>query len=132
MQIFLDTSDPATINTSLALFEWYYIGNNAKHLLLPEQTTLCLITHNALLKNYPNPTYAVIDEFCWTNIAKKFIEQFPKRAIFLANIFLKSMQNKNNIFDGYDVETLEILNLICALDPSRVFGALSKNMWSPH
>ena len=131
MQIFLDTSDPATINTSLALFEWYYIGNNAKHLLLPEQTTLCLITHNVLLKNYPNPTYAVIDEFCWTNIAKKFIEQFPKRAIFLANIFLKSMQNKNNIFDGYDVETLEILNLICALDPSRVWSVVKKYVEPP-
>ena len=49
MNVLLNTSDVSIINTALALFESYYISSNSGR-LLPVEATLCLITHDLLLK----------------------------------------------------------------------------------
>ena len=129
-QILLDAADIATLNISLALFEQYYISNNSTH-MLPEVATFQLITHDLLLRKSASPEYTVMDKFCWTNIAKKFIEQFPERTLALADIFLKNMRNENNLFSGPNSETLETLDLICASKPVHVWKIIQMYIGPP-
>ena len=130
MNVLLNTSDVSIINTALALFESYYIGSNSGR-LLPVEATLCLITHDLLLKECTTPKYTLMDKFYWTNITTKFIELFPKNAITLLDIFLKNIANKNNIFSGHGDQSLEIFDVICKLTPARVWGVIQKYIEPP-
>ena len=126
----LDARDIESLNVALALFEWYYIRGNSTR-VLPEKTAFRLISHELLLRESTNPKYATVDKFCWTSIAIKFIEQAPERAISLADIFLKSMGNRNNIFSGYGSETLKVLDLISMSKPTTIWEIVHKYIGPP-
>ena len=129
MRILLDAADSETLNAALALFEWYYIRCNSR--ALPETIAHRLISHDLLLKESASPKSVMMNKLCWTNIAKKYVKQFPERTIVLADTFLKGMGNKNNIFSGYGSNTLEVLDLICELRSTVVWAVIQKYIGPP-
>ena len=129
MCILLDATDGETLNVALALFEWYYISSNSR--ALPETISHRLICHDLLLKESINPKSTMMDKLSWTNISKKYVEQFPERTIVLADTFLKSMGNNNNIFSEYGSNTLEVLDLICELKSTIIWAVIQKYIGPP-
>jgi len=110
---------------AVPLFAEYYASKEPKH-ALPYDITLQLICNDLLFDDNSSERNRWMDEHFWTEIAEKFVEQFPDKSSILADKMLQNMDKENNILDGYHSETLEVLDLMSNLNPESLWESIKK------
>lgn len=129
-EFLLDCDDAYSISILLQLYDSYYIRGELKH-SLPEQITFKLLTHPSLIgKNEPYRRNTM-DEFDWSLVAKKFINDHPVRSLELAENMLEHFEEEGSIVNTYSKYVMEILDSITSRYPLEVWELITKFIGPP-
>ena len=124
----LGSNSPSAVSVALNLYNAYYYRIETRK-SLPEELTLSLLTHLSLVCG----KYEMhqLDEHCWAEIAKVFIELYPEKSIELASIMLEHFGEDGTIFESHFSQTQEVLNRITSSHPSEVWDIAVKYLGPP-
>jgi hypothetical protein len=129
-EFLLDCNDAYSISILLQLYDSYYIHGESK-LPLPEQTTFKMLTHPSLIgKNEPYRRNTM-DEFNWSLVAKKFINNYSARSLELAETMLEHFEEEGSIVNTYSKYVMEILDGITSRFPIEVWELITKFIGPP-
>jgi len=129
-EFLLDCNDAYSISILLQLYDSYYIHGESK-LPLPEQTTFKMLTHPSLIgKNEPYRRNTM-DEFNWSLVAKKFINDHPAKSLELAENMLEHFEEEGSIVNTYSKHVMEILDNITSKHPLEMWELITKFIKPP-
>ena len=130
IEFLLNSSDTYAISIALTLYNFYYLRNERKR-TLPEELTLKLLMHPLLFQKTENGKRDQMDEYCWTEIGKIFVQLYPERSLELADRIFEHFGEDGTIFEGFSSQTLVVINEITRLYPKEVWRKIKKYLGPP-
>jgi hypothetical protein len=129
-EFLLECNDAHSISILLQLYESYYIRDEPK-LRLPEQTTLKILIHPSLIgKNEPYRRNTM-DEFEWSLVARKFINNHPAKSLELAKNMLEHFEEEGSIVSIYSNHVMEVLESITSSYPPEIWELITRFIGPP-
>ncbi len=129
-EFLLGCNDAYSISILLQLYDSYYMRGESKP-SLPEQITFKMLTHPSLIgKNEPYRRNTM-DEFNWSLVANKFIDNHPVRSLELAENMLEHFEEEGSIVNTYSKHVMEILDGITSRYPLEVWELITKFIGPP-
>jgi len=125
---FLLTKDEEYISsTILDLYEYFY--TKSKETILPCELTYKVLTQPALF--HSGIKRGQMDDYNWTEIGKKFVENCPSKVLDLGKIIIENFGNDDTILDGFYSETEELINAIAKKYPDEIWDLVSNRLGPP-
>ncbi|MHA1381121.1 MAG: hypothetical protein ACTSRG_22365 [Candidatus Helarchaeota archaeon] len=129
IRFLLNANDVTAAFIAADLFNFYYISKKSNH-NLPKKLTLDLLIHPSFYKKRFDIKQEQLADYHWTEIAKKYIDNYPKLSLPIAEKMLEHLGEDNTIFDGFMSSTLVVITLILKNNPTAVWD-LIKNYFEP-
>lgn len=126
----LESPDSDAIFVAIDLYGFYYVRKDPKY-PLPGELTFKLLTHKSLLHPPTKDKRNQMDEYHWTEIGKRFVQNFPQKSLELAGILIKHFGEEGTIFESFFSQTQTVLNEIIRQYPSEVWGKLTEYLGPP-
>ncbi len=126
----LESPDSDAIFVALDLYSFYYAWKDSRY-PLPEDLTFKLLTHESLLHQAKEDRRHQMDEYHWTEIGKRFVQNFPHKSLDLAGIIIKHFGEDGTIFESYFSQTQTVLNEIMRQYPSEVWEKITEYLGPP-
>ena len=129
-EFLLDCNDAYSVSILLQLYDSYYIRSESKP-SLPEQITFKMLIHPSLIgKNEPYRRNSM-DDFNWSLVAKKFINDYPARSLELAENMLEHFEEEGSIVNTYSKYAMEIIDSITSRYPLEVWELITRFIGPP-
>jgi hypothetical protein len=125
-----ESPEGSAISIALNLYHFYYLRNEAKH-LMPPGLTLRLLTDLSLVRESGSGRSDQMDEHHWTEITKAFVELYPEKSLPLADMMLEHFGEKGTIFESYYSQTQAVLNEISRRYPEEVWMLATRYLGPP-
>lgn len=123
IEYMLDTNDQKVIFSAIALYDSFFVHRKEKS--LDPELTMRLLTNDAFLGDKKTLPYDTMVDYYWKEIGLRFIEQYPKRSLKLADKMLESMGNDSTIVSSHS-QTLEVLDKISSDFPDETWELVTK------
>lgn len=119
-----------TVSIALDLYHFFYARKETRH-ELPKELTLNLLSNERLFQPIDKRHLNQMDDFNWSEIAKKFIAKYPTESKKLIKIILKHFGEDDTILDSYSSDIYGILAEIVKLYPKEAWGEIVKHIGPP-
>lgn len=129
LYLLLNSSYPHAVSVALDLYHIYYVDHESSH-LLPDELTLVLLTHPALLQVNKNNRRDAMDDYHWTEISKAFLQHYPEKSRGLAEWMLEHFGVPGTILDRFST-TLTVLYEATKLYPTEMWQLITKYLGPP-
>ena len=100
IEFLLKNTDRSAIDIALKLFYNYYIPQKSEY-TLPYDLTFRLLSHPELFKETDDSRYDTMTDFYWTETAKTFLSQHPRKALELVQLMLVPFGSDRTLFDSF-------------------------------
>jgi len=99
---------------------------------LPEELTLRLLIHPTFFAPSDKIVYDQMGEYNWIEIADKFIEQFPNRALEISLVVLEHFADDNTLFGRIFSTIHNIVGKVARLYPEQVWMQIVRYLDPPY
>ena len=123
IEYMLQTNDQKVIYNAINLYNSFFVHREKKE--LDPELTMRLLTHEVFLGNETIRTYDTMIDFYWKEISLLFIEQYPQKALKLADKMLESMGNQASLISS-NSSTFEVLDKISSDYPNEMWELVTK------
>ena len=95
---------------------------------MPQEATLRLLAHPSLFEDATSPGQGQMAEFYWTEIAKRYVEDYPETSLLLAAKMLENLGNGSGVTGGLYSSARQVLDDISARFPIEVWEMVSQQL----
>lgn len=125
IEYLLDQNAIQTTGIAIDLFAAYYVFQEDGP--VPKELTDKILTSAPLAEQKDREIARAID-YDWSTIAKKYVKQYPKDALSLADVILDNFGEDDTIYGSYNNYVKEILNELIKLDPARMWTKVAARL----
>ncbi len=111
------------------LYNQYFLTLNTSS-TLPESITLSLLTSGFIIKKSQGEI-SYMDIFSYVQIAKKFVNQYPKSGLQLIKKLLEKGNEENSFLSKYSSQFEEILTELTSKTPDEVWSLIKQYLGPP-
>ncbi|MBI3166116.1 MAG: hypothetical protein HYZ24_15645, partial [Chloroflexi bacterium] len=122
-----------TVFTLIALSTHHHLYVYKKQTnIMPEELTLRLLTHPTLFTPSDKIKFDQMGEYNWAEIADRFIEHFPNRALEISGVVLEHFADENTLFGSIFSRIHNIVGKVAQLFPDKVWKQIAKYLNPPY
>ena len=125
IEYLLDQNAIQTTGIAIDLFAAYYVFQEDGP--VPKELIDKILTSAPLAEQKDREIARAID-YDWSTIAKKYVKQYPKDALSLADVILDNFGEDDTIYGSYNNYVKEILNELIKLDPARMWTKVAARL----
>ncbi|MGB4758564.1 MAG: hypothetical protein WBP26_00740 [Candidatus Saccharimonadales bacterium] len=121
----LEQNELLATTAAIDLFSSRYVFQETAP--IPKEISLRLLTSEALVKEKNRQVARDVD-YDWSQIADRYIDQYPNETEELAKFVVKNFGEDDTIFGAYDEYAKSVINRIAKQDPQKVWELVSKQL----
>jgi len=130
VEFLLNSSADVAASIALDLIHFYYRDEELAR-VLPKDLTIRVLTQRAFLERRDRGQRDQMDEYSWTEVAKSFVQLYPRESVDLANLMLAHFGEDGTIFEGFFSQTQSVLEEIIRLYPEEVWTRITEYLGPP-
>jgi len=129
MDFLLDTGSRRGATIALTMFFYFHKDSKVD---LPRERALRVLTAAPLFAAHPEGTPDQMEEYYWTELAKRFVERYPDETLALAEPVIEGFAKEGSVVGGFRPKSHDVLTSIAQKHPEEVWKRVSACLGPPY